>query len=344
MTKRKTTPKPKPISLALQGGGSHGALSWGVLERLSESPDIEIKAITATSAGAMNAVAFAAGMAKGGAAGARESLEGFWKEISNRSAPFAAMRGPDLPEPFNTFSPHNMLAMLTSMMSPYDLNPFDFNPLREAIKARVDFDAVRASGIALHIAATNVETGRARVFTGDEVTLEATLASACLPQAFKAVEIDGQPYWDGGYMGNPSLFPLIYSDAPRDILLVMLNPLSRSGVPKTAGAIQDRLNEINFNSSLIGELRAIGFVQKLLEDNMLVGDKRGDYKALYMHLISGGAALCEFGLETKHDASWPFLLDLRERGHALADAWLSECGDKLGKQSSVDIKAEFLID
>lgn len=348
MTKNKISSKrqskPKPISLALQGGGSHGALSWGVLERLSEGSEVEIKAITATSAGAMNAVAFAAGMAKGGPAGARENLECFWREVSDRSKPFAAIRGSDLPEPFKAFSPFNMLAMLSSMASPYDLNPFDFNPLRDAIKASVDFDAVRESGIKLHLAATNVETGRARIFTGDEITIDATLASACLPQTFKAVEIDGEPYWDGGYMGNPSLFPLIYSDAPKDILLVMLNPLKRLGVPKTAGAIQDRLNEINFNSSLIGELRAIGFVQKLLDDKLLAEEKRGDYKRLYMHLISGGKAICEYGLETKYDTSWSFLQELRERGYHMADQWLKECGNKVGKASSIDIKAEFLTD
>jgi len=230
------------------------------------------------------------------------------------------------------------------MASPYQLNPFDVNPLREAIASTVDFEAARASGIALHLAATNVETGRARVFTGNEITLDATLASACLPQTFKAVEIGGEAFWDGGYMGNPSLFPLIYSDAPKDILLVMLNPLGRAGVPKTAGAIQDRLNEINFNSSLIGELRAIGFVQKLLNENLLVEDKRGDYKELYLHLIRGGAAICEYGLETKYDTRWPFLLELRERGRALADEWLEMCADKVGEVSSVDIGAEFLSD
>lgn len=347
MAKRKSSSAPKPISLALQGGGSHGALTWGVLERLSEATEVEIKAITATSAGAMNAVAFAAGMANGGPKGARECLEGFWREVSTRSAPLAAIRGPDLPAALRTFSPwtpFNMLSVLSSIASPYDLNPFDYNPLKDALSTAIDFEAVQASGLTLHLAATNVETGRARVFTGAEVTLDATLASACLPQTFKAVEIDGEAYWDGGYMGNPSLFPLIYSDAPHDILLVMLNPLSRSGVPKTAGAIQDRLNEINFNSSLIGELRAIGFVQKLLDDNMLVEDKRGNYKKLYLHAIRGGAAVCEFGLETKYDTRWPFLLELRERGRKLASEWLEVCAGQVGKASSVDIATEFLTE
>ena len=345
MAKKKHMSKSKPISLALQGGGSHGALTWGVLERLSESSDIEIKAITATSAGAMNAVAFAAGMATGGATGARKSLEGFWREVAIRSAPFSSIRGPALPSAFKGFSPwtpYNILSMLSSVASPYDLNPFDFNPLKDSLSSAIDFKAIPSSGIELFLAATNVETGRARVFTGNEVSLETTLASACLPQTFKAVEIEGVPYWDGGYMGNPSLFPLIYSDTPQDILMVMLNPLFRKGVPKTAGAIQDRLNEINFNSSLIGELRAIGFVQKLLDDNMLVEDKRDSYKKLFMHAIKGGGALCELGLETKYDTRWSFLNDLRERGRALAGDWLKNYVGKIGRESTIDISSEFL--
>lgn len=347
MAKQKSQSRSKSISLALQGGGSHGALTWGVLERLSEADNIKIEAITATSAGAMNAVAFSAGMAQGGARGARESLERFWREVSTRSAPFASLRTPELPGPLKVLSmwtPYNMLSMLSSIASPYDLNPLDFNPLRDALDTAIDFEAARRSGIALHLAATNVETGRARIFTGDEINLDSTLASACLPQTFKAVEIDGEPYWDGGYMGNPSLFPLIYSDAPRDILLVMLNPLWRRGVPKTAGAIQDRLNEINFNSALIGEIRAIGFVQKLLDENMLVEDKKGAYKKLYLHSIQGGGETCEYGLETKYDTRWGFLLELRERGRTLANDWLANCANSVGVESTVDIHSEFLMD
>lgn len=345
MASKKKPSGPKPISLALQGGGAHGALTWGVLEKLSESDKVDIQAITATSAGAMNAVAFAAGLAKDGPAGARESLEAFWRQMSVRSAPLAALRASPLPASLKTFSPwtpHNMLSMLTTIASPYDLNPFNYNPLRDALERSIDFEAARRSGVTLHLTATNVETGRARVFTGDEVDLQSTLASACLPQTFKAVEIDDTPYWDGGFMGNPSLFPLIYSDAPRDILLVTLNPLSRSGIPKTASAIQDRLNEINFNSSLIGEIRAIGFVQKLLDENKLTEAARGDYRRLYLHLISGGAAMCEFGLETKYDTRWTFLQELRERGRVLAEGWLAECSEKVGHESSVDVRAEFL--
>lgn len=345
MADSKTPDSPRPISLALQGGGSHGALTWGVLERLSESDAIQIKAITATSAGAMNAVAFVAGMEEGGPAGARASLEGFWREVSRRGAPFRPTTRADLPGPLKAFSPwtpYNLMSMLTSVASPYELNPFDFNPLRDILSASVDFDLLPGAKIALHLAATNVETGRAKIFTGQEATLDATLASACLPHTFKAVEIDGVPYWDGGYMGNPSLFPLIYSDAPRDILLVMLNPFFRKGVPKTSGAIRDRLNEINFNSSLIGELRAIGFVQKLLDDDMLKDSKRDKYRHMLLHIIRGGPAICEYALETKYDTRWSFLTELRDTGRALADDWLTNCAQKVGVESSVDVRAEFL--
>lgn len=342
MDKKPTSKGAKPISLALQGGGAHGALSWGVLDRLASSDQVDVKAITATSAGAMNAVAFAAGMAKGGAAGAQAGLEAFWTEVSKRSAPYSKLKTPEILKPLMPWSPSNLMSVMTAIASPYDLNPFDLNPLKDAVEASIDFDAVRESGIALHLAATNVETGRARVFTGDEINVDAVLASACLPQTFKAVEIEGAPYWDGGYMGNPSLFPLIYSDAPKDILLVMLNPLSRAGVPKTAGAIQERLNEINFNSSLLGELRAIGFVQKLLDDNMLADGARGEYRRLFLHIIRGGAAMCDLELETKYNTDLTFLQSLRERGAGLAETWLGESVKHVGKKSSVDIRTEFL--
>lgn len=340
---RKIKPQTaKPISLALQGGGAHGALSWGVLDRLAASNKVEVKAITATSAGAMNAVAFAAGMAKGGPKGAQAGLEAFWTEVSKRSAPYSKLKTPDALRPLMPWSPFNLLSAMTAIASPYDLNPFDLNPLRDAVEASIDFDAVRESDITLHLAATNVESGRARVFTGDEISVDTVLASACLPQTFKAVEIDGAPYWDGGYMGNPSLFPLIYSDAPKDILLVMLNPLSRAGVPKTASAIQERLNEINFNSSLLGELRAIGFVQKLLDENMLSDGAQGNYRRLFLHIIRGGAAMCDLELETKYDTDLKFLHDLRDRGAGLAESWLDECVKHVGNVSSVNIRTEFL--
>jgi NTE family protein len=344
----RTSKKPKPISLALQGGGSHGAFTWGVLDRLCECETLEIKAITATSAGAMNAVAFLSGLHQGGAEGARQSLETFWRAVSRKGAVFEAIPSNPLggdfgaANPFAAWTPYSFASALSAFLSPYDLNPFDLNPLKDAVASTIDFDAVRQSGIALFIAATNVETGRVRVFSGEEVTLDAVLASACLPQTFKAVEIDETPYWDGGFLGNPSLFPLFYSEAPKDIVLVTLNPIKRPGTPRTAGEIQDRLNEITFNASLMSELRSIAFVQKLLNDGLLNKAVQSQYRNLNIHAIKGGAVLRDLGLESKYDTSWRFLTELRDKGREHASEWLDSCEDEIGKRSSVDIHETFL--
>lgn len=324
------------ISLALQGGGAHGAYTWGVLDRLSEAPDLAISAMSATSAGALNAVAFAAGLAKGGPEGGRAALESFWRRVSESGGGFSAFSG------FGG-SGFAFASALQSFASPYDLNPFNFNPLRRLVEREIDFEAVHAAGLDLFVSATNVESGKVRVFSREEITLDAVLASACLPQTFQAVEIDGAPYWDGGYMGNPSLFPLIYSGAPPDVLLVLLNPLARPGVPKRAGEIQERINEISFNASLIGELRAIAFVQRLIDDGMLKEPLMKKYRRLNIHAIKGGQDLIGYGLSTKYDTRWAFLTELRDRGRAEADRWLGECAGHVGtKTSSFDVRKEFL--
>jgi NTE family protein len=329
----KANGKRRPISLALQGGGAHGAYTWGVLDRLSEDETLDITAISATSAGAMNAVAYAAGLSKGGPEGARRELESLWRRISEASAALGAF-GP---------AGFAFATALQSIASPYDLNPFNYNPLRRLVEDEVDFAAVHASGLKLFLCATNVETGRARVFSRDEINADAVLASACLPQSFQAVEIDGTPYWDGGYMGNPSLFPLIYSGAPRDVLLVILNPLERPGTPKRAGEIQERLNEISFNASLIGELRAIAFVQRLIDDGMLKEPMMKKYRRLNIHAIRGGQDLLGYGLSSKYDTRWRLLTELRDLGRAEADRWLRECAVHVGTNtSSFDIRKEFL--
>lgn len=340
--------KPKPVSLALQGGGAHGAFTWGVLDRLCECESLDVRAITATSAGAMNAAAFVTGLETGGRDGAREALEGFWKEISRRGAPLDALMPGTLTgdilskNPFAAFTPHSFASAMTSFLSPYDLNPFDYNPLRDAVNDTVDFEAVRGSAVRLFIAATNVETGKVRIFENDEMSADAVLASACLPNTFRAVEIDGSSYWDGGYLGNPSLFPLFYSDAPKDVVLITLNPIERPGTPRTAGEIQDRLNEITFNSALLGELRAIAFVQKLLDQNLLTKTVRSHYRNVNIHAVRGGEALRGLRLESKYDTSWGFLTELRDKGRAMAEDWLESCEGMIGKQSSLDIHREFL--
>lgn len=324
--------KPRPISLALQGGGAHGAYTWGVLDRLSEDGTLAIEAISATSAGAINAVAYAAGLANGGPEGARAGLEQVWKAVAD------AGRG------MNVFGAagFQMASALQSFASPYDFNPLNYNPLRRIVE-NVDFEAVHASGLKLFLSATNVESGTVRVFSREEITPDAVLASACLPQTFQAVEIGAEAFWDGGFMGNPSLFPLVYSGAPQDVLLVLLNPLVRPGVPKRAIDIQERLNEISFNASLIGELRAIAFVQRLIDDGMLKETMLKKYRRLNIHAIRGGQDLLGYGLATKYDARWRFLTELRDLGRAAAERWLAECARDVGtKQSSFDIRNEFL--
>ncbi|MCR9193340.1 MAG: patatin-like phospholipase family protein [Hyphomonas sp.] len=337
--------KSHSISLALQGGGAHGAFTWGVLERLADEPGLDIKAITATSAGATNAAAFAAGYARDGAEGAKANLEKLWRTISAKGAPFTAFSWSQSPLTAMPFSPVQMGLALTSIASPYEFNPFDFNTLRDALDETVDFEAARTSPIDLFLSATNVESGRVKVFSGDEVSRDAVLASACLPQIFRAVEIDGDAYWDGGYMGNPSLFPLIYADAPRDVLMVLLNPISRLGVPRRVPQIMDRLNEISFNASLIGELRAIAFVQKLLDEGMLKEPLINKYRRLNIHAIRGGQVLRDLSLQTKYDTSWTFLTGLRDQGRTEADSWLSACAHQIGTgESSIDLRQEFLED
>jgi NTE family protein len=324
------------ISLALQGGGAHGAYTWGVLDRLLEDNRFDIGAVTATSAGAINAAALAAGFAENGADGAREHLQSLWRAISEESGRFVP-QGAIVPAAFA------YLTALQSVVSPYDFNPFDLNPLRDVLEREIDFDALRASPLHLYVSATNVETGKPRIFTTAELSIDALLASSCLPQTFKAVEIDGAAYWDGGYVGNPSLFPLIYSGAPRDVLLVILNPLTRKGVPTRAEEIQDRINEISFNAALIGELRAIAFVQRLIDEGALKEPLLGRYRRLNIHAVHGGRDLVGADLSSKYDTHWPFLKNLRDKGRAAASIWLDTCAQHVGTQKSAfDLRAEFL--
>ena len=329
-------PARQPLSLALQGGGAHGAYTWGVLDRLAGETRFDIQAITATSAGAMNAVAFASGFGRSGAEGARETLEALWRSVSRGSG---ALRASGALSSFG----FAYASALQSVASPYDLNPLNVNPLRDVLAETVDFDAVHASGVQLFLSATDVESGHVKVFEGEEVGVEAVLASACLPQTFRAVEIDGQAYWDGGYMGNPSIFPLIYAGAPTDVLLVTLNPIDRPGVPKRAGEIQERVNEISFNAALIGELRAVAFVQRLLDEGMLKEPMLKKYRRLNVHAIRGGEDLHDLNLRTKYDTNWRFLTRLRDMGRTAAEAWLAGDAKLVGtRASNVDLRKEFL--
>ena len=336
---------PKTINLALQGGGAHGAFTWGVLDRLLEDPHIEIEGISATSAGAMNATVTAYGLAEAGRSGARQALANFWRRVSH-----AASLSPLQPSWFDRLignkslenSPSYLLIdMITRVLSPYQFNPINYNPLREVLAQVVDFDTLRSHScpVKLYLSASNVRTGKVKVFGNDEITVDAVLASGCLPFLFQAVEIDGEAYWDGGYMGNPAIYPLIYNCDSRDVVLVHINPMMRSELPRTASEILNRINEISFNSSLMREMRAIHFVTDLIDGDML---KKGALKKMNIHSISAEEAMSKLSIASKLNADWGFLCELRDVGRETAAAWLERNFEKLGRSSTVDIHATYL--
>jgi NTE family protein len=335
----------KIVNLALQGGGSHGAFTWGVLDRLLEDDGIEIEGVTATSAGAMNATLLAYGHLIGGSEGARRALDDFWRKISD-----AAKNGPLQPSWLDRalhnygldYSPaFQALDMMSRLFSPYELNPLNLNPLKDLLDESVDFRRLRdePAPIKLFLSATNVRTGKIKVFDKHELCAETVLASACLPFMFQAIEIDGEHYWDGGYMGNPAIFPVIYDCESRDVVIVHINPLSRPELPRTAKEIMNRINEISFNSSLMREMRAIIFVSDLIESGRLDGSKM---KHMLIHSIAADEVMIGLGVNSKLNADWAFLCHMKETGRQHADKWLAANYRHLGVKSSVDIRAQYL--
>jgi len=335
----------KTINLALQGGGAHGAFTWGVLDRLAEDERVMFDGISATSAGAMNAVVFTYGWSEGGRSGARKALTSFWRRISH-----AALSGPLQPSWFDRVSGNHSLQfspafvafdLVSRLFSPYEFNPLNHNPLRDVLLQSVDFEALAKSDcpVKLFLSATNVRTGKVKVFERSEVCADRVLASACLPFLFQAVEIDGEAYWDGGYMGNPALFPLIYNCESRDLVIVHINPLRREKLPRTAMEIMNRINEISFNSSLMREMRAISFVTRLIDEGKLNGN---DLRRLYIHGISAEDEMTQLGVASKLNGDWGFLTHLRDIGRDCAEAWLKANFDHLGQASTVDIRQQYL--
>ena len=342
-TRSSSTRNMKTINLALQGGGAHGAFGWGVMDKFLEDGRIEIEGISGTSAGSMNAVVYAYGKLKGND-GARQALHDFWKAISDSGQRFKMPKMPWDPmmpveNPIQTLTKSMM-----SLFSPYQLNPMNFNPLREVLEQQVDFEELNKNRhvTKLFICATNVRTGKVKIFDTHQVTPDVILASACLPQVFQAVEIDGEHYWDGGYMGNPVLYPLFYYTDSRDVVILHINPIERPGPPKTADDIANRLNEITFNSSLIKELRAVYFVQKLLDDGWIKDEFRDKLKYVLIHSVRADKAMSDLNAASKMSSDWGFLTMLRDRGRALAAEWLEDNFDHLNVRSSVDLKKEFL--
>ncbi|NIR30536.1 MAG: patatin-like phospholipase family protein [Gammaproteobacteria bacterium] len=326
----------RALNLALQGGGAHGAFTWGVLDRLLEEQTLVIEGISGTSAGAMNAAVLADGYEKGGRAQAREALRGFWRSMSLHGA-----LNPYNSGPFGGWLPRSPLTLwfeaFAQWLSPYQLNPFNINPLRGVLEEMIDFDCLhRCRAIKLFLSATNVRTNRMRIFRSSELSVDALLASACLPQIHHAVEIDGEYYWDGGFMGNPVLEPLVGQCDSPDILIVQINPIHREHVPRTAEEINDRVNEISFNSNLMREIRAIATATRLLREGH-IQDPR--YERVYFHLITDREVFERLGVHSKFDTSWHFLSRLCDAGRQRAEEWLARHLDALGQRSTLDLAA-----
>jgi NTE family protein len=333
----------KKIGVALQGGGAHGAFTWGVLDRLLEEDDIVAEAMCGTSAGAVNAVTCAYGLHTGGPAKARELLEQLWKRIS-MSGSF--MFKPGMFDQYGTGDIYNspgymMFNAMSQVFSPYNFNPYNFNPLRDILNDLIDFEELhRYHRKKLFVCATNVKTNRARIFTNEEITVDAVLASACLPFLFQAVEIGGDYFWDGGYMGNPPIFPLIDNTHLKDIVLVKINSIIINSVPTTARDIADRVNEISFNSSLINEMKLIHYRNELLRKGVLQVDDK-ENREIFIHTISGYDALSQLSYSSKMNTGWEFLVSLKEKGRAIADKWIKTDYSQVGVKSTFDVEEHF---
>jgi len=328
---------PVLVDLALQGGGSHGAFTWGVLDRLMDEPWLRIEGISGTSAGAMNAVVLAAGFKSDGPAGAKLALTAFWRRVAD-SAQFSPIRRTPLDVVLGRWtldtSPFYLaFDMASRVFSPYDLNLSRANPLHQVLAESVDFAQVASSPIQLFVTATNVHTGRGRVFRNAELTPEVLLASACLPTLFRAIEIDGEPYWDGGYAGNPTITPLVRECESHDTLLVAVNPVERQGTPRSAREILDRLNEVSFNATLLKELRMIALLRQVADAGSSEGRKWAEMR---IHLIASDM-LADLGASSKFNAEWDFLCMLRDEGRRAAEAFLAANGQNIGKRSSADL-------
>jgi NTE family protein len=337
---------PKKINLALQGGGAHGAFTWGVLDSLLADPRIEIEGISGASAGAINAVMLADGLARGGAQEARKRLADLWRAVSTNGDLSELER--TVADRLLSFVPYEgspaqaWFDALSRFWSPYDFNPLNINPLRDIIERFVDFKALRAAGgLKLFISATNVFTGRLRIFPREKITAEVVMASSCLPMVFQAVELDGIPYWDGGYMGNPAIFPFFRTTDTEDVLIVSINPLERRMTPRAQDEIMNRINEITFNSSLIAEYRAIDFVTRLIDQGRLPrGQGPGEYRRINVHRIALDSAFKQLTADSKLDSDFSFFELLRNGGQRAGQDFLKQHFDDLGVRSTVDLAAE----
>ncbi len=337
----------KRINLALQGGGSHGAFTWGVLDALIEDGRLEFEAVSGTSAGAMNAAILLQGWANGGPEGARTALRAFWTELGSMSVASPIQRTPldRLQGNWNLDDSAGALwaDLIQRTLSPWQRNPLKFDPLRELLRRHFDEKSVRACHqVKAFIAATNVRTGKVRIFTRDELSIDALLASACLPNVHDAVVIEGEAYWDGGFRGNPPIWPFIYNSDSADVVIVEVDPPSREVVPRSNAEIADRLNEITFGGALMAEMRAIAFVQELIDMGAVTGEFGTRLRKLLIHSIADPAVLSPLGAVSKFNIEQDFLEFLFTAGRQAATRWLTSTFDRIGVENSVDIRTRFL--
>ena len=337
MSAAKSGRQTRLIDLALQGGGAHGAFTWGVLDRLLEEPWLKIEAVSGTSAGAMNAVAMISGFAIDGAEGARHALHDFWERVAKAGAMSPLQRNP-IDKVLGNWSldgSPTFIAMdlMARMFSPYDLNPMGYNPLTDILAESIDFERLAKAPIKIFVTATNVRTGRGRIFRNQEITPDVLLASACLPTMFQAVEIDGDPYWDGGFAGNPTITPLIRESDALDTILIQINPRERAGTPRTASEILNRLNEISFNAALMKELRMIALMREMATPATPEGAR---WAGMRTHRIMTDM-MSDLGHSSKLNAEWAFLTMLRDEGRRAAAEFLADHGDDIGERSTADL-------
>jgi len=342
-TRRRSGQNAKHINLALQGGGSHGAFTWGVLERLMGDRRLHIAGLSGTSAGAMNAVVMADGFIKDRREGAIKSIRAFWERISEtgffNSRTQAFWKGYGSTVNLDSTPLYGMFDMITRMFSPYELNPMDYNPLLEIVEEMIDFEELRKhTELKLFVTATNVRTGKPRVFTTHEMTAEVLMASACLPLVFKAVEVEGEHYWDGGYMGNPSIYPLVHECESKDVIIIQINPLRRDDVPTTARDILNRLNELSFNTSVVREMRGFATISQLIDSGQL---SNHHYAQVNFHMIEAQDYLADLNASSKFNTDIAFLEDLHQRGWRAADDWLTANYEHLGARSTLDVMDVF---
>ena len=342
-TQKKPSREPILVDLALQGGGSHGAFTWGVMDRLLEEPWLKIEGVSGTSAGAMNAAVLADGFAAGGAEGARAALATYWQHVSE-AARFSPFQRSPLDRMLGRWTLDHSpvfvaMDMLSRLYSPYDLNPGGSNPLLAILEKEIDFERLRASPIKVFVTATNVRTGRARIFRNAEITPQVLMASACLPTLFQAVEIDGESYWDGGYSGNPTMTPLINELVSDDTILIPINPVERPGTPTSAAEILNRLNEVSFNAVLLKELRMIALLRQVASSGNLTNTSNSEgalWARMRVHMVKNNV-MDQLGYSSKMNAEWEFLSMLKEAGRKAAEEFLAEHGGDIGKTSTLDI-------